>query len=36
MMVLGESLRWNAFAGVALIFTGLIFIDGRLLKRLKK
>jgi len=36
MMVLGESLRWNAFAGMALIFTGLIFIDGRLLKRLKK
>jgi len=32
MTVLGETPGWNAFAGMALIFTGLIFIDGRLLK----
>ncbi len=31
MMVLGEAPGWNAFAGMALIFSGLIFIDGRLL-----
>jgi len=31
MMVLGETPGWNAFAGMALIFAGLIFIDGRLL-----
>jgi len=36
MMVLGESLRWNAFAGMTLIFTGLVFIDGRLLKKFNK
>ncbi len=36
MMVLGETPKWNAFAGMALIFTGLIFIDGRLLSRKKK
>lgn len=36
MMVLGETLRWNAFAGMGLIFAGLIFIDGRLLNRFKK
>ncbi|WP_291348347.1 DMT family transporter [Desulfobacula sp.] len=36
MMVLGETPGWNVFAGMALIFMGLIFIDGRLLKRFKK
>lgn len=36
MMVLGETPGWNAFAGMGLIFTGLIFIDGRLLNRFKK
>ena len=36
MMVLGEAPGWNAFVGMALIFMGLIFIDGRLLKRFKK
>jgi len=35
MMVLGEAPGWNVFAGMALIFMGLIFIDGRLLKRFK-
>jgi len=33
MMVLGETPGWNAFAGMALIFVGLVFIDGRLLKQ---
>ncbi len=36
MMLLGETPGWNAFAGMSLIFIGLIFIDGRLLKRFKK
>ncbi|MCK5695652.1 MAG: DMT family transporter [Desulfobacula sp.] len=36
MMVLGETPGWNVFAGMGLIFMGLIFIDGRLLKRIKK
>jgi len=36
MVVLGETPGWNAFAGMGLIFFGLIFIDGRLLKRFKK
>ena len=36
MMVLGETPGWNVFAGMGLIFMGLIFIDGRLLKRFKK
>lgn len=36
MMVLGETPGWNAFAGMGLIFIGLIFIDGRLLERFKK
>lgn len=31
---LGETLAWNAFAGMALIFTGLALIDGRLATRL--
>ena len=35
MMVLGETPGWNVFAGMALIFMGLVFIDGRLLKRFK-
>jgi drug/metabolite transporter (DMT)-like permease len=30
-LVLGERLDWKAFAGMALIFIGLITIDGRLL-----
>ncbi|MBU8848063.1 MAG: DMT family transporter [Desulfobacterales bacterium] len=36
MMVLGETPGWNVFAGMGLIFMGLIFIDGRVLKRFKK
>ena len=36
MIVLGETPGWNAFAGMVLIFIGLVFIDGRLLKRFKK
>jgi len=32
VMVLGERPGWNAFGGMALIFIGLIAIDGRLLK----
>ena len=32
--VLGERPGWNAFGGMALIFTGLIAIDGRLVKHL--
>ena len=35
MLVLGETPGWNAFAGMILIFAGLVFIDGRLLKRFK-
>lgn len=35
-LVLGEQLGWNAFVGMTLIFVGLIAIDGRLLKKLKK
>ncbi|MCD4678461.1 MAG: DMT family transporter [Desulfobacula sp.] len=35
IMVLSETPGWNVFLGLALIFMGLIFIDGRLLKRLK-
>ena len=30
-LVLGERLAWNAFAGMAMVFLGLITIDGRLL-----
>ncbi|WP_413835809.1 DMT family transporter [Desulfobacula sp.] len=33
MAVLGENPGWNAFAGMGLIFIGLVLIDGRLLKR---
>ena len=36
MAVLGETPGWNAFVGMILIFSGLIFIDGRLLPRRKK
>ena len=36
VVVLGERLAWNAFAGMGLIFIGLIAIDGRLLKRFKR
>ena len=32
--ILGEHLGWNALGGMLLIFTGLIAIDGRLLKRM--
>jgi drug/metabolite transporter (DMT)-like permease len=35
VILLGERPGWNAFGGMALIFVGLIAIDGRLLKRLK-
>jgi len=36
VVVLAERLAWNAFAGMALIFIGLIAIDGRLLKMFKR
>jgi hypothetical protein len=36
VVVLGERLAWNAFAGMGLIFIGLIAIDGRLLKMFKR
>jgi len=36
VLVLGERPGWNAFAGMGLIFIGLIAIDGRLVKRLKR
>ena len=32
VVVLGERPGWNAFGGMALIFMGLIAIDGRLIK----
>ena len=35
VIVLGEQLGWNAFAGMGLIFLGLIAIDGRIIKVLK-
>ncbi len=34
-IVLGETIGWNAIAGMALIFAGLAAIDGRLLSRAK-
>jgi len=34
-MVLGERLGWEVFVGMGMIFTGLIAIDGRWIKRLK-
>jgi drug/metabolite transporter (DMT)-like permease len=36
VVVLAERLAWNAFAGMGLIFIGLIAIDGRLLKMFKR
>jgi drug/metabolite transporter (DMT)-like permease len=33
---LGEQLGWKVFIGMGMIFTGLITLDGRLLKRFKK
>ena len=36
VMLLGERPGWNAFGGMALIFLGLIAIDGRLIKRFKR
>ena len=33
---LGESLAWNAFTGMVLILSGLVLIDGRMLRRLQK
>ena len=33
VLVLGERLGWNAVGGMVLIFSGLIVIDGRLLRR---
>lgn len=36
VVVLGERPGWNAFGGMALIFMGLMAIDGRLVKRFKR
>lgn len=36
VLVLGEHPGWNAFGGMMLIFAGLIAIDGRLLKHIKR
>ncbi|MBU1713280.1 MAG: DMT family transporter [Proteobacteria bacterium] len=36
VMLLGERLGWEAFAGMGMIFIGLIAIDGRLIKRFKR
>jgi len=36
VLFLGERPGWNAFTGMGLIFSGLIAIDGRLLKRLRR
>lgn len=36
ILALGETPGWNAFAGMGLIFTGLLFIDGRLVPSGKK
>ncbi|MCG8687800.1 MAG: DMT family transporter [Desulfobacterales bacterium] len=35
-VILGESLSWNAFAGMAMIFAGLAAIDGRVFNWIKK
>lgn len=35
-LVLGERLEWNAFAGMGMVFMGLIAIDGRWIKRFKR
>lgn len=34
-LVLGERLGWNAFAGMGMVFLGLMAIDGRLIRLLK-
>jgi len=36
VLVLGERPGWNAFAGMGLIFAGLIAIDGRLVAKFKR
>jgi len=36
VMVLGERPGWNAFGGMALIFMGLVAIDGRLIKGFRR
>ncbi len=36
VVILGETPGWNAFAGMVLIFAGLIFIDGRLFAAKKR
>ncbi len=36
VVVLGERPGWNAFGGMALIFMGLIAIDGRLIKGFRR
>jgi drug/metabolite transporter (DMT)-like permease len=36
VMVLGERPGWNAFGGMALIFMGLIAVDGRLIKGFRR
>jgi drug/metabolite transporter (DMT)-like permease len=36
VFVLGEQFRWNAFGGMALIFTGLMLIDGRMIAKLRR
>ncbi|MBI9083511.1 MAG: DMT family transporter [Desulfobacterales bacterium] len=36
VLVLGERLGWNALGGMVLIFSGLIVIDGRLLRRFER
>lgn len=35
-VLLGEELGWEVFAGMGMIFLGLITMDGRLLKKLKR
>jgi drug/metabolite transporter (DMT)-like permease len=36
VIILGERPGWNAFGGMALIFLGLMAIDGRLLQKVKR
>ncbi len=36
VMVLGEHLGWEVFIGMGMIFIGLITIDGRVLKKIKR
>ncbi|WP_218596858.1 EamA family transporter [Chroogloeocystis siderophila] len=33
VFILNEQLTWNAIAGMALIFVGLVAIDGRLITK---